>query len=139
MPETDAPTLFTPDLDAISDAARNVARSTPGFARSGQPTSAWDTAVRIAGRTGTQRRLCLDYFVRVGERGATNIELEEALGLRRPSGSNRRLELEQAGLVHARTGLSRPTGTGAPAQVYAVTGLGLAVWNHLNDIPTGES
>ena len=72
---------------------------------------------------GTIRRAVLAHIVSCGERGSTDVETEAALGLSRPSGSNRRKELVDAGLV-CDSGRRRLTGTGRFAAVWVATEAG---------------
>lgn len=126
------PQLFDAPQDE-ADVAREMARRRPGFARHGQPDSAWDAAVHIAADAAGLRFRVLAAFVAAGDEGLTNLEVEASLGLRRPTGSNRRLELEQHALVAKVTGAKRTLGTSEPAQVYRITPLGLAVHRHVQE------
>lgn len=117
-------------------AARQVTTPTPGAVGETDPATSWDAAVAITGRTGSQRRRVLDLFASLPLTGATNTEIETALGMDRPSGSNRRGELETAGLVQKVRDdngkvQTRPTSTGQPATVYRITTLGAQVAEYL--------
>lgn len=65
----------------------------------------------------------LGELVRAGSEGRTGVEVEQNLGLRRPSGSSRLPELEEWGYVVATT-KRRLTQSGRPATVWQVTQAG---------------
>lgn len=115
--------------------AARVLDGRAGYARDGQPPASWETAIALCGHGGNTRFRVLAHIVDTGTEGATNTEIEDALDLKRPSGSNRRLELEEAGLVmQDPDGRQRPTPTGQPATVYIATPLGVDVAHHLHTI-----
>lgn len=127
--------------ERVAVEAGRVLENRAGYARDGQPEAAWTSAVALCGYGANTRYKVLCYIGAQGADGATNVELEAALELKRPSGSNRRLELQEAGLVaqdpRKRT---RATEGGQQATVYVITALGQAVIDHINqpDLFTGE-
>lgn len=62
-------------------------------------------------------------LVRAQGIGRTDVELEYILGVKRPSGGNRRHELMKEGLCKD-SGAKRPTESGNPATVWIITGKG---------------
>lgn len=80
-----------------------------------------DAAGRALPRSGTQRRKVYDYLVSSG--GATDEEVQIALGINHNSQTPRRLELVEAGLV-VDSGQRRATISGASAIVWKVTSVG---------------
>ncbi len=66
--------------------------------------------------------------------GLTSEQLDQILGTRTPTGNNRRLDLQQAGMVE-RTDITRTTSRGRPAAVYRVTEQGLALLTQLEEQP----
>lgn len=73
--------------------------------------------------SGTTRRRVLTSIAAAGEWGRTDQELEEELGLLRPTGGNRRGELVDGGWVRD-SGRRRPTRSGKPAIVWILTAPG---------------
>lgn len=71
----------------------------PGIVGAGHPDTSRAAARGITPRTGTQRRRVLDHIARCGTEGATDAELQEALGLNGNSERPRRIELVEAGLI----------------------------------------
>lgn len=116
------PVVVTPPpllVDRLDDA-------TIGRAHSDGPGT--ETVAALANRawSGSQRRRVLEAIAAAEQAGRTDFELERELNLNRPSPGNRRGELVRLGLV-ADTGERRPTATGCPAVVWAVTPLGTSV------------
>lgn len=71
----------------------------PGIVGRRHPETAHEAAQAVTPRTGTQRRLILDWITRCGPAGATDFEIQQRLGLDGNTERPRRLELEQAGLI----------------------------------------
>lgn len=71
-------------------------------------------------RSGTQRRLVYDHIVQAGEHGATDEEIQQALGLHHNSQTPRRLELVQAGLIED-SGRRRTGHSTVPSIVWVAT------------------
>ena len=68
----------------------------------------------------TMRARVLEYIATQGEDGATDDEVEVALGMLHQTASARRRELELSGHLQ-KTDLPRPTRTGTHAAVYCVS------------------
>jgi hypothetical protein len=68
----------------------------------------------------TMRARVLEYITAQGEEGATDDEVEVALGMLHQTASARRRELELSGHIQ-KTDWSRPTRTGSQAAVYCVS------------------
>lgn len=113
MTTTFAPSLF--DAPAVDPAAVKVGPSR----RDGHRTerAAADTAKQ---RKAAIRLRVLGHIAGAGDHGSTDVETEAALGLTRPSGSNRRGELARDGLV-VDSGRTRATSTGCKAIVWVLT------------------
>lgn len=71
----------------------------PGMVRRDAPDTSRAAAKAVMPRTGTQRRRVLDYIIGCGEHGATDLELQNALGLSGNSERPRRVELVDAELI----------------------------------------
>lgn len=81
-----------------------------------------DTSAEAAARAHTaqrDRQRVLAYMLDCKDEGATDDEIEIALGLLHQTASARRRELELKGIVE-RTGRRRPTRSGRSAGVYIV-------------------
>ena len=89
----------------------------PGHAK-GSETSR-EAALRITPRAGSLRHLVLGFIWSRGERGATDAEVEEALGLRHQTASARRRELVIGGFVR-NSGEKRKTPSGCRASVWVL-------------------
>lgn len=100
-------TLEEPDHDA----AELLALPVPVRRATAGETPSAKAARRLELKVGTLRARALAELVQAGPVGLTDVELEERLGVKRPTGGNRRLELVKLGLVeHALdSGLGRPT------------------------------
>lgn len=59
--------------------------------------------------------------------GLTNDEMEHVIGMRQPTITPRRLELENSGLIENIGGERRTTSSGRSAYVWRITGAGLEV------------
>lgn len=125
MRRPEGPTLFDEAPPTVEEVLEDLAEASPPAAAS-DPWTSFAAAVAAAGGAGSQRRRVLALLWERGEHGATNTEIEASLGLERPSGSNRRGELEAAGLCRGSTA-TRPTPRGQPAIVYVITTLGQQV------------
>lgn len=90
----------------------------PPAHRNAPPTSRI-AARRIAGRTATLRAAVLGLLVERGDDGATDEEIQLALGLASNTEIPRRWELVNLRLVVA-SGRRRPTRSGCPATVWVV-------------------
>lgn len=88
-------------------------------------------ALQAGHKSGATRARVLEYLYQQADHGATDVEIEAALRLNRPTGGNRRGELRDARLVAA-TDRTRPTATGSPARVWAITDRGRQVWDTIN-------
>jgi len=119
--------LFDDDPVAAAQIAEIIAKQRP-VARHGQPSTAWDAALAATRNAESDRWRVLDLFY--DEPDLTNLEIEDRLRLKRPTGSNRRLDLEQLGLVERVTGQTRRMAGTQPSQVYKITPLGRAVYEH---------
>lgn len=87
-------------------------------ARRNAPAGTSDAAAhRIAGHAARQRADVLAVIVKAGALGATDAEIETAIGIRAQSVSPRRGELRALGLV-VDSGRRRPTPRGRPAAVW---------------------
>lgn len=71
----------------------------PGIVGATHPDTSHAAAVQVMPRTGTQRRRVLDYIAACGDHGATDLELQHALGLGGNSERPRRVELVTAELI----------------------------------------
>ena len=71
----------------------------PGIVGADHPDTSKLAARTIEPRTGTQRRRVLDWCIMRAEAGATDLELQEALGLDGNTERPRRLELVHAGYL----------------------------------------
>lgn len=120
---------FWDDPPEVTEAVAAIAQA-PVPVGSGDPSTSFEAALAAAGRAGSVRATVLGYLAGRGILGATNSEIEADLHLARPTGSNRRGDLERAGLCRA-TSRRRPTPTGSPAIVYEITSLGQRVAEHL--------
>lgn len=85
-------------------------------------------AYEMLPESGIIRRRVLDVIALAGEHGRTDQELEDELGLQRPTGGNRRGELMVGGWVRD-SGLRRPTRSGKPAAVWVLTVEGRRKWD----------
>lgn len=94
---------------------------------SGAPDTERLAAVLVYPRTGTKRLEVLDHFVQVGEGGATDEEVSEALGMRLYTAAPRRHELVSDGWLED-SGRTRRTTTRTPATVWVLTDAGRAQW-----------
>jgi hypothetical protein len=98
---------------------------TPAF-RSGAPATSREAAYSMVGPAKKQRADVLAFLIERGEAGATDAEIEAALGMRHQSASPRRGELVASGLV-VDSGKRRPTPSGRRAVVWVpATGATLA-------------
>lgn len=77
-------------------------------------------AERIAPAQGTLQRRVLDYIAGQGERGATDEEVQNALGMNPSTQRPRRVELADAGYI-VDSGATRPTASGRQAVVWMAT------------------
>jgi hypothetical protein len=125
MRRPEGPSLFDEAPPTVEEVLEDLAEASPPAAAS-DPWTSFAAARHAAGGAGSQRRRVLMLLWEREARGATNTEIEAELGMNRPSGSNRRLELERAGLCRATT-MHRPTPTGDAAVVYQITTLGQQV------------
>lgn len=89
----------------------------PGFAPKGRATSS-AAALRVAPRSGTQRRKILDYVV--AHEPCTDEAIQEALGLSGNTERPRRVELVEGGWLTEYGQLGK-TGSGAKAILWALT------------------
>lgn len=80
------------------------------------PTSR-EAAVAIEPRSETLRRAVLEFIRSRGETGATDEECQEGLAMNPSTQRPRRIELQQAGLVHD-SGRTRLTKSGRKAVVW---------------------
>lgn len=103
--------------EVLSLSAEPACPVEPGHAK-GSETSR-EAALAIAPRAGTLRGLVLGFIAGRGERGATDAEVEEALGLRHQTASARRRELVIGGFVSA-SGRKRKTQSGCSATVWVL-------------------
>ena len=135
--------LFDRDqLAAQQEAAGNVLAGPgphlPASHRGGHDTEV-GAARAIDLKAGTLRARVLAELVRVADTGATDVELERALDLTRPTGGNRRGELVKLHLVErAPHGRTRTVGNHRPAVVWVATEAGVAAAKGLGYRITGE-
>lgn len=80
-------------------------------------TTSREAAKAIEPRAATLRRLVLDYLRGQGEQGATDLEMQEALGMDGNTQRPRRVELLTAGLIRD-SGCTRATRHGRQAVVW---------------------
>ncbi len=92
------------------------------MARSDDPGTSKAAARIVYPRTGTMRHRCLMHINSCGYNGATYEDVELATGIRDPW--KRISELVQSGLVRPQ-GIRKIRATGADAQVYVTTALGV--------------
>lgn len=120
-------------LAAAADASAVIAPGQPAAHAAGHATEA-QAATRVRLVAGTLRAKVLAELVAAtigpDAGGLTDVELEAALDLRRPTGGNRRGELVRLGLVERLTyddgvTVTRPTSTGSPATVWRATARGI--------------
>lgn len=78
------PTLFDPAVGLVGHT---------------HPDTSHTAARSVMPRTGTQRRRVLDFIARRGRLGATDLEVQEALGMNGNTERPRRVELVDAGLI----------------------------------------
>jgi hypothetical protein len=93
-------------------------------ARSTDPDTSHEAAVRNLSGRNTDRRRALAALVAVGDDGLTDFELAARLSRQQTSAGKRRGELRDLGLV-ADTGRRRSAPSGSAAIVWAITPLGL--------------
>lgn len=99
--------------------------------RRGQPKTAHDAALSVAGGTGSQKRAVLLALYAAGEHGLTDYDASVRCGIARPHvAGTRRKVLERAGLV-ADSGRERATDTGRNAAVWVLTDAGREVASKL--------
>lgn len=115
--EAFAPVLFGPRLSDPSAPTADPAH----HGRQTEAVAAWQNLPR----SGSQRLRVLEAIARAGDEGRTDAELEDRLGMLRPSPGNRRGELVAGGWVRD-SGRRRPTRTGSPAVVWVLTEAGRA-------------
>ena len=75
-----------------------------------------------AGFAASYREQVFLHILRESERGATDDEIQKALGMKHQTETPRRSELEELGLIFAAPGQFRPTRSGSLAIVWVVTG-----------------
>lgn len=105
-----------PEDDTVERAAAMWGKLPPHVRTSDTSLEAARSMVEIA---PTHRLAVFSFLVSRGDRGATDDEIERALGLRHQSASARRRELVQAGLVEE-TEERRKTRSGRTATVWEV-------------------
>jgi hypothetical protein len=89
----------------------------PLFARRTDPATSHDAAASMEESASAQRQAILDELESLGEKGATNDEMDVLLGWRTGTTSRRMVELIRIGLV-VRTSLKRDTASGRGAFVH---------------------
>lgn len=94
----------------------------------GAPETERAAAIRVYPRTGTARRIVLDFIGATGERGATDDEMQAALTMGANTQRPRRVELLNAGWIED-SGARRKTGTGSDAVAWVLTGAGSEQWS----------
>lgn len=119
--------LFEPpterrEYEPLPDPSRNTVGAFHGAA-SDAPETEREAAKLAFPRTGSDRLRVLVLLLDRGDRGATDEEIAEELGLRLYTAAPRRNELKRDGWVEA-SGDKRPTTTGTPATVWVVTARG---------------
>lgn len=92
-------------------------RASQAPAQAHSPTSR-EAAERIEPAADTLRARVLEHLRACGSRGATDQEIQWALGMDPSTERPRRVELVNAGLVTATDGDTRPTFSGRQAQVW---------------------
>jgi len=95
-----------------------------GKSHRGDPETSHEAARRNSVARGTQRAAVLRALVELGEYGATDFEISEALGLLRTAAGTRRKELAEMGYCE-QTERRRVTDTGSDAFVHVVTTAGI--------------
>ena len=106
-------------VEAAPDARQDFFADTPAPVHHDAHDTEWNVA-QI--KTGTGKRKVFDLLAAFPG-GLTDTEIENHLGWRRPSGSNRRADLATLELVRD-TGLRRPSPAGRPQIVWALTDKG---------------
>lgn len=91
--------------------------------RKGAPSTSAEAARAVAPCAATLRARVLSYIEDQGERGATDQEIQNALGLESNTQGPRRWELAKMGLVVA-SGRKRPTRSGCNAMVWVARRFG---------------
>jgi hypothetical protein len=90
-----------------------------GIVGAHHPDTSRLAALEVAPRTGTQRARVLDYIRTRGSRGATDAEIQHALGMNGNTERPRRIELVEGGWL-TDSGLRR-TVSGRPAIVWSAS------------------
>jgi len=85
-----------------------------------------DAAKSIGGVLNAKQEEVLAYLQKCGKRGATDIEMQEALGMNPSTQRPRRIELVEYGLA-ASSGMTRLTPSGRKAEVWIAAGEVLGV------------
>lgn len=113
--EAESPLAAGAEQRAVHGSTGNV---TPAF-RTDAPATSREAALSMVGAAKRQRPDVLAFLIERGDAGATDAEIEDALGMRHQSASPRRGELVAAGLV-VDSGKRRPTPSGRRAIVWRV-------------------
>lgn len=137
-PEPEQTTMLDPDsafgrmlppsvrerMHGLSDPDAN----TPGKFHTDAEATEWAAAFKVTPRTGTQRRLVLDFIARSGERGATDEEIAASPGVADTAHRTRRNELVMGGWV-VDSGMTRRTASESDSIVWVLSGEGRLKWS----------
>lgn len=98
-----------------------------GKARRDAPATSKAAAIKVAPRSGTQRRTLLDRLAQLGTYGATRDELAESLGMTPNTVRPRLVELMEGGFAYVDPNQQRPSASGEPAEVLRATEKGRGI------------